>query len=69
MSNIRKLRQFGLTIEEAESVEAIVRSVPQEQQAVLRLAIVVGLRETNPGKPFQDFASRIVRNHGKEVVS
>lgn len=69
MSNIRKLRQFGLTIEEAKSVEAIVQSVPAEHQAVLRLAIVVGLGETNPGKPFQDFASRIVRNFSKEVES
>jgi hypothetical protein len=69
MSNVRAIRQFGLTIQQAEHVEAIVRSVPPEFQSILRMSIIIGIGEATPGKPFQDIASRIVRNFSVEVES
>lgn len=59
---------MGLTIKQAEQVESIVRTVPPEHQAILRMAIVIGIGEMTPGKPFQDIASRIVSNFRSEVT-
>ena len=60
---------FGLTKAEREEVESIVRSVPAEWQAVLRMAIVIGIGEMAPGKPFQDFAKRIMAQYSVESES
>lgn len=68
MSNVRITREFGLTVKEAENVESIVRTVLPEYQAILRMAIVIGIGEMAPGKPFQDIANRIVSNYGSEGV-
>lgn len=60
---------FGLTKAEREQVESIVSTVPAEWQAVLRLAIVIGIGEMTPGKPFQDFAKRIMEHYSEEGES
>lgn len=60
---------FGLTKAEREQVESIVRTVPAEWQAVLRMAIVIGIGEMTPGKPFQDFAKRVMEQYSVEGES
>jgi hypothetical protein len=61
------LRQFGLSVDEAETVETLVASVPAEWQATLRMALVVGLGELSIDKPFQTVARGIINRHGQGV--
>lgn len=60
---------FGLTKAEREQVESIVRTVPAEWQAVLRMAIIIGIGEMTPGKPFQDYAKRVMEHYSVEGES
>lgn len=61
------LRQFGLTVDQSETVETLVNSVPAEWQAILRMALVVGLGELSTDKPFQAVARHILNEHGQGV--
>lgn len=63
----REKHDFGLSKEQSEEVESIVRTVPAEWQATLRMAIVIGIGETRPGRPFQTFAKNIVAQYSEGV--
>lgn len=66
-NNMKATKQFGLTVAQAKSVETLVASVPAEMATVLRFALVIGIGEMNPDKPFQTFANNILREYGEGV--
>jgi hypothetical protein len=59
----RQKHDFGLSKEQSQEVETIVRTVPAEWQATLRMAIVIGIGETRPGRPFQTLANNIMAQY------
>lgn len=65
--NMRATKEFGLTVAQARVVESLVATVPAEVASVLRFALVVGIGEMNPDKPFQTVASNILREHSEGV--
>lgn len=68
--NVHKAtREFGLTVEQAEQVESLVSTVSSQWQAMLRMALVIGIGELTPGKPFQDVAHRIIDQHSNGTLS
>ncbi len=68
-SKNKATREFGLTVEQAEQVESLVSTVSPQWQAMLRLALVVGIGETNPEKPFQDVSKRILAQYSVGSLS